>query len=327
MTRRGWNLPECEATPEHAFLNRRKFMKSAGLIGAGLVAGCGEERVFKPFDEAEEGPGAQSPPIDTSTLYPAAANLDFATLDRPLTREDIAATYNNFYEFTVTKKVSEFVEKFEPLPWTLKVSGLVEQPKTYDIDELIRTMTLEERLYRHRCVEAWSMALPWTGFPMKSLINMVKPLSSARFVKMTTFFDTDVAPGQWDNPHFPWAYTEGLKMAEATNELTMLATGIYGHELPKQHGAPIRLVVPWKYGFKGIKSIVEIEFVDRQPATFWNTFAPHEYGFRSNVNPEVRHPRWSQAKERFISDSGFLVEDKPTLLYNGYGEYVAHLYS
>ena len=327
MTRRKWDLPEREATPEQAFLNRRKFMKSAGLIGAGLITGCGEDRVFEPFEVTEQPADVQSPASDDGALYPAATNPDFAALDRALTDENVAATYNNFYEFTVGKNVSEFVEKFQPRPWTLKVSGLVEQPRTYDVDELTRMMTLEERLYRHRCVEAWSMAVPWAGFPMKSFVDMVNPLSAARFVKMTTFFDTEVAPGQWTNPQYPWAYTEALTMAEATNELTMLVTGIYGHELPKQHGAPIRLIVPWKYGFKGIKSIVEIEFVDRQPDTFWNTIAPHEYGFESNVDPNIPHPRWSQAAERFISTSAFLVDKRPTLLYNGYGEYVSHLYS
>ena len=325
MPKRGWDLPEREATPAEVFINRRKFLRTAALLGASATSGCGEDRVFTPFEETQQPSGTVSERSDTSGRYPAETNPTFAALDRAITDEEVAATYNNFYEFNLGKSVFRYVGDFEPLPWTVSVSGLVEKPKVYDVDELISSMQLEERLYRHRCVEAWSMAVPWTGFAMKSLVDMVRPLSSARFVKMTSFFDTAVAPGQWQNPQFPWAYTEGLTIDEATNELTMLVTGAYGRALPKQHGAPIRLVVPWKYGFKGIKSIVSIEFIDRQPATFWNTEAPHEYGFESNVDPQIPHPRWSQSTERFIVDSIYITDEKPTLLYNGYGEWVSHL--
>ena len=206
------------------------------------------------------------------------------------------------------------------------MAGLVAKPKIYDFDELLRKMPLEERLYRHRCVEAWAMAVPRTGFPLKAFIEAVEPLSSARYVKMTTFFNPKEAPAQWYMPGWPWAYSEGLTMAEATNELALLVTGIYGHELPKQHGAPLRLVVPWKYGYKSIKSIVRIEFTAEQPSTFWNTFVPDEYDFDANVNPDVPHPRWSQAEERMIEADDDNPSLRPTLLYNGYEEYVRHLY-
>ncbi len=259
-------------------------------------------------------------------LYPATTNSAFAELDRPLTDEDVAGRYNNFYEFTITKDVWRNIGDFESRPWTTEVTGLVQNPQVFDIDDLTRLMPLEERLYRHRCVEAWSMAFPWTGFPMKALMDLVQPFSSARYVKMTSFLRPDQAKGQWDNPDWPWAYTEGLTIEEAANELTLLATGIYGHELPDQHGAPIRLVVPWKYGFKGIKSIVRIEFTREKPATFWTQAAKTYYGFNSIVNPNVPHPNWSQATERFL-ENATVGDRRPTLLYNGYGDYVAHLYS
>ena len=331
--RRGWEIPDREATPEEVFLNRRRFLRSAGLAGLGLAAGCGSERTFAPFEPEEEGeasPAVQAPaepdPVAADPdqpLYPAKLNPGFATLDRPLTEEEVASSYNNFYEFTQSKQVYLFVDDFETRPWTVEISGLVEKPATWDVDDLVRRMPLEERLYRLRCVEAWSMAVPWTGFPMRALIDLVKPLSSARFVRFTSFLDTENARGQWDTPELPWPYVEGLSMAEAVNELTMLVTGIYGHELPVQHGAPIRLIVPWKYGMKSIKSIVRIEFVAEQPANFWNIVIPREYDFWLNVNPEVPHPRWSQARERMIG----IWEWRPTLLYNGYGEYVADLYA
>ncbi len=230
--------------------------------------------------------------------------------------------YNNYFEFTTTKQVWRWIDSFTTEPWTVEIAGLVQNPKVYDLYQLVRKMPLEERLYRHRCVEAWAMAVPWTGFPMKALIDEVQPLAAARFVKMTTFLKPDEAKGQDELPGLPWAYTEGLSMAEATNELTLLATGMYGHELLKQHGAPIRLVVPWKYGFKSIKSIVRIEFTSEQPATFWNVLVPQDYGFWANVDPDVPHPRWSQKREWMLGSQ----EKRPTLLYNGYEEYVGHLY-
>ncbi len=316
MIKRGWEIPEREATEEEVFLNRRKFMTSMGLAGFGAIAGCGS-------DESVTGPAD----VDLSDLYPATLNTAFAELDRPLTDETVAGKYNNFWEFTTSKNVWRVIDDFESRPWTMEVTGLVQNARTYDIDELIRAMPLEERLYRHRCVEAWSMAIPWTGFPMKALMDAVQPLASARYVKMTSFLRPDQARSQWNRPDEPWPYTEGLTIEEAANELTLLATGIYGHELPKQHGVPIRLVVPWKYGFKGIKSIVRMEFTEEKPLTFWPLSNRTEYGFNAIVNPDAPHPRWSQAEESFIQDSLSSASFRPTLLYNGYGEYVAHLYS
>ena len=244
-----------------------------------------------------------------------------------MTKESVAGSYNNFYEFSTGKtQVKALSEKLTTDPWTVVVKGEVQKEMTYDFDDLVRKMPLEERLYRLRCVEAWSIAVPWTGFPMKALLDEVQPLSSAKFVRMTTFMKPEEAPGQFKNTHWPWPYVEGLTIEEAANELAFLATGIYGHAMPNQHGAVIRLVVPWKYGFKSIKSIVAIEFVREQPKTFWNTLVPREYGFYANVNPNVSHPRWSQATEKFITTDAGSPERRPTLLFNGYDKYVADLY-
>ncbi len=326
MPKRGWEIPEREATPEEVFLNRRKFIRSVGLASIGAVAGCSSgNNGTGPVDDTgdpvviDEGPGDI-----TTQLYPAATNSAFETLDRPLTDETIAGQYNNFWEFTINKDVHRHIDDFESRPWTMEVRGLVQNPQTYDIDALTRAMPLEERLYRHRCVEAWSMAFPWTGFPMKALMDVVQPLSAARYVKMTSFLRPEQAKGQWDRPQYPWAYTEALTIDEAANELTLLATGIYGHELPDVHGAPIRLVVPWKYGFKGVKSIVRMEFTRIKPATFWNELQPNEYGFFSNVNPDSPHRRWPQDEERFYEKTW---THRPTLLFNGYADYVGHLYN
>jgi sulfoxide reductase catalytic subunit YedY len=311
---RGWEIPEREATPEEIFTNRRQFVKKLGLAGIGTtISLSGWDRVAAAILNYR---------VDNDKIYPAKRNAKYQ-LDRPLTDEWATAHYNNFYEFTTDKeRVADLVDKFQIRPWTIEVTGMVAKPKTYGVDELIRLMPVEERLYRHRCVEAWSMAVPWTGFPLKAFIDLVQPLSSAKYVRMVSFNKPDEAPGMRTQPWYPWPYYEGLRLDEAANELTMLVTGIYGHELPKQNGAPIRLVTPWKYGYKSIKSIVKIEFTDKQPPTFWNDIAPNEYDFLSNVNPKVPHPRWSQATERLIPDG----PRRPTLLYNGYGEHVAHLY-
>ena len=324
MPRRKWEIPERQATDEAVYLDRRRFLGRAGLGSIGVLTGCLPEKLLNPAELVD--PANFLTPPEPAPRYPAPLNPSFSTLDRPLTDENIAGIYNNFWEFTDTKRVTEYIDKFEPLPWTVEITGLVEEPKTWDVEDLIGRMDLEERLYRHRCVEAWSMAIPWTGFPMKALVDLARPLSSARYVRMNSFFNPEVAPNQWDQPDYPWPYTEGLTLAEATNELTLMVTGIYGHELPKQHGTPIRLVTPWKYGFKGLKSIVRIEFTEDQPATFWPTRNPREYEFFSNVDPEVPHRRWSQAREEFITDDLEEPEVRRTLLYNGYGEYVAHLY-
>ena len=314
---RSWQIPEREATPESAFHQRRSLLKAAGFVGlglAGLIPGaCGPAR-----DAAIIGAQENPPAPD---LYPAPRNPRYP-LDRALTEEAYAASYNNFYEFTVFKgSVYKKSARLRTSPWQVEVGGLVEKPRVFDIADLIRAVPLEERIYRLRCVEAWSMAVPWTGFPLHRFIKLIQPLSSAQYVRFVTFMKPDQAPNQ--SPSYgPWPYTEGLTMAEAMNELTLLATGIYGHPLPKQHGAPLRLVVPWKYGFKSIKSIVKIEFTADKPRTFWNTNRPREYDFIANVDPAVPHPRWSQATEKSI-DTG---ERRATLPYNGYGEWVAKLY-
>ncbi len=321
-SRRGWEMPERLVTPEDVYLNRRKFLQALGMTGLGALStliGC---------DHAESQTDTELAPIRglpkpsaTAELYPAKRNERY-TLDHPLTKEKVAATYNNFYEFSPRKEyVTRLVSNFQTRPWQIEVTGLVKKSQTFDIDDLVRRMPLEERLYRHRCVEAWSMSVPWTGFPIKAFIDLVEPLSSAKFMRMVTFNNIDQAPGMRDDT-YPWPYYEGLSMAEATNEMSLFVTGIYGHELSKQHGAPIRLVVPWKYGYKSIKSIVQIEFTEEQPGTFWSSLIPWEYHFEANVNPAIPHPRWSQAAERVIGTG----ERKPTLLYNGYAEFVAGLY-
>lgn len=240
-----------------------------------------------------------------------------------MTAEKIAATYNNFYEFGSDKiDPVHYAQKLKIRPWVLEIGGLVNKPKTFDIDDLLKTMPFEERLYKLRCVEAWAMAVPWTGFPLRELLKQVEPKPQATHVRLETFYAPFTAQGQlefWE----PWPYVEGLTLKEAMNELAFLVTGIYGHPLPKQHGAPIRLVVPWKYGFKSIKSIVKIELVNYRPSTFWNTLQGLEYDFTANVDPRIPHPRWPQTREKMI-DTGDI---RPTLLYNGYEKFVGNLYS
>jgi methionine sulfoxide reductase catalytic subunit len=300
------------------FYQRRRLIKNLALssfsIAVGAAFGCGPARDAATIGAQDNPPGAN--------LYPLARNGRF-TLDRPITEEAYAASYNNFYEFSTLKgSVFKKAARLKTHPWQVEVGGLVQKRRVFDVDDLVRAMPLEERLYRFRCVEAWAMAVPWTGFPLHELIKRVDPLSAAKYVRFTSFLKPDEAPNQ--SPVLgPWPYTEGLTMAEATNELTLLAVGIYGHALPKQHGAPIRLVVPWKYGFKSIKSIVRIEFTAEQPRTFWHSSRPREYDFFANVDPASPHPRWSQATERMI-DTG---ERRNTLAYNGYAEWVAGLYS
>jgi sulfoxide reductase catalytic subunit YedY len=311
--RRGWEIPEREATPEESYLDRRRFIKDVGLAGLGAYG------LLSGLPRLAEALAAQA---EGKSPYPAERNPAF-TLDRPITTEIVAARHNNFYEFTTDKgRVWKLTDDFVTKPWQVEVAGNVAHPMTFDVDDLVRMMPLEERLYRFRCVEAWSMAVPWTGFPFKALIDRVEPTSRAKYVRFVTFNRPKQAPGFEEYSWYPWPYHEGLRMDEAMNELTLVVTGIYGHELPKQHGAPIRLITPWKYGYKSIKSIVRIEFVEEKPPTFWNSVAPKEYGFLSNVNPDVPHPRWSQATEMVIGTN----ERRPTLLYNGYEEYVSHLY-
>ncbi|MBI4182696.1 MAG: protein-methionine-sulfoxide reductase catalytic subunit MsrP [Proteobacteria bacterium] len=312
--KRGWEMPESRATPEDAFRRRRELIKglAAGPIlaasGAALLAGAGEAAAAK----ADADPSAG--------LYPAGRNERFK-LDRPLTDEKMVTTYNNFYEFGSSKNIWRAARDLPIRPWQVRLTGMVEKEQTVDIDTLLKRMPLEERLYRHRCVEAWSMAVPWSGFPMKALVEFARPLASAKYVRMETFMNPAVA-GRQRQPWFPWPYVEGLTIEEATNELAFIGTGLYGKPMPKANGAPIRLVTPWKYGFKSVKSLVLFEFTDKKPVSFWETLQGSEYGFWANVNPNVAHPRWSQASERVLG-AGDTV---PTLIYNGYGEFVAHLY-
>jgi sulfoxide reductase catalytic subunit YedY len=256
----------------------------------------------------------------TADLYPAKRNEKYK-LDRAITAEKINDNYNNFYEYGTDKNIAAAAQQLKTRPWTVKIDGMVEKPMELGVDDLIRKMTLEERTYRHRCVEAWSMAIAWTGFPMSKLLDYARPLGSAKYVKMTTFLDPKMAPGQ-HVPWFPWPYVEGLTMAEANNELAFLVTGAYGHPLSHQQGAPLRLAVPWKYGFKSIKSIVRFTLTDKRPVGLWQAVQSSEYGFWANVNPKVPHPRWSQATEEVIGTG----ERVPTQLFNGYGEYVAGIY-
>ncbi len=309
IRRRGWELPEHLATPEQLFLDRRAFVTAtAGIAAGALVPGLAHAQRVADL------------PDPTADLYPAKRNAKY-TLDRPITDEKINGNYNNFYEFGADKNIARAAQALKVRPWTITIDGMVEKPMQLGIDDLIRKIPIEERLYRHRCVERWSMAIPWSGFPFAKLVEMAKPLASAKYVRMETFLDKVTAPEQ-KKTWFPWPYVEGLTMAEATNELAFLATGAYGKPIAKQHGAPIRLAVPWKYGFKSIKSIVKFTFTDQRPKSYWEDLQASEYGFWANVNPEVPHPRWSQAIEELIGTN----ERRPTLLFNGYGEYVAGIY-
>ncbi len=309
---RDWALPESAATPPSVYFNRRNWLKAGGALAlaAGLDA-CGEK---KPA-------AADNTPDPTRDLYPAKKNAAFK-LDRPVTAESAVTTYNNYYEFGTSKDIVADAQALPIRPWTVAIEGLVEKPFTIGIDELIRKMPLEERLYRHRCVEAWAMAVPWTGFPLAKLVEFARPLSGAKYLMMQTFMMPDVASGQRET-FYPWPYTEGVTMAEAANELAFLATGLYGEPLAKQNGSPLRLALPWKYGFKSVKGIVRFRFQKEQPATYWEALASNEYGFWANVNPAVAHPRWSQASEELIGTGGQRVS---TQIFNGYGAQVAHLY-
>lgn len=318
-----WHLSENEVTPESVYFNRRQVLK--GLVGASIglglfsLTGC----------QKSSSQIALEKTLDLPKFNNLQTNPNFTSVDRPITEENLAGQYNNFYEFGGNKNIWLNAQNLPIDPWKVEVTGLVKNPKTYDLDDLKNTFPLEERIYRFRCVEAWSMVIPWVGFPMKALINAVEPTSNAKFVRFTSFYNPEITkgPGLHLGP-LPWPYKEGLTLAEMANDLAFFAVGIYGHELPKQHGAPLRMVIPWKYGFKGAKSIVKIEFLEQQPATYWNTIAANEYDFQANVNPNKPHPRWSQATEKFISKGpGLSWEIKETLPYNGYGELVANLYS
>lgn len=311
-----WRIADKFVTPEKAYLNRRHFLKDVGLGAGALTLLGGSSRVLS---AAEADPGATTLKKE---LYPAKRNAEFDP-KWTLSDEKTVLRYINFYEFTTNKTgVVRLVDRFTTTPWPIEISGLVENPLNLDAGDLVSMFPLEERVYRFRCVEAWAMIVPWTGFQLSKLVEKVKPKSEAKFIKFTTFNRPHQAPGQLDD-RYPWPYTEGLTMEEAMNPLAIVGTGLYGKPLTKQNGAPVRIVVPWKYGYKSIKSILKIEFVAQQPKTLWEAMAPNEYPFESNVNPNVPHPRWSQATERMI-DTGDRVR---TQLYNGYGKYVGSLYS
>ncbi len=310
----GWEIPERLVTPEHVYLNRRKFLAGASAAAAVALGGS-----IMP-----EALAKQSSPVDGPYRRPLSAprNPKYKT-DRPITSEIISAGYNNYYEFTEQKDaVWKFAEDFQARPWQIEIKGLVDKPQKIDVDDLIKNFPLEERVYRHRCVERWAVIFPWIGFPLKAFVKWCSPKPKARYVRMVSFYRPNQADGQRRATWYPWPYYEGLTMEEAANELAFLAIGMYGKTLTNQNGAPIRLHTPWKYGYKSIKAITVFDFVVKQPPTFWNTVAPKEYDFVSNVNPNKPHPRWSQAQEQLVETR----EVVPTKLYNGYEEYVAYLY-
>jgi methionine sulfoxide reductase catalytic subunit len=301
-------IPASEITPEQLYLTRRQFIVAASAVAAGAVlSAC----------------GVATPTPQTTLAQPSPqASKGTDELGDKLTPYDTVTNYNNFYEFSLDKEgVAPSARDFKTTPWTVQVGGLVNKPQTLGIEDLLK-FTQEERIYRLRCVEAWSMVIPWTGFPLSKLLAQVEPQSKAKYVRFETLLDTKQMPGQRD-PYFDWPYVEGLRLDEAMHDLTILATGLYGKPLPPQDGAPIRLVVPWKYGFKGIKSIVKIDLVEEMPISFWMRSAPDEYGFYANVNPDVSHPRWSQATERRLGE----LNRRKTLLFNGYADQVAQMYA
>jgi sulfoxide reductase catalytic subunit YedY len=292
------DIPSSEITPESVYVNRRQFIKEAGLIGA-ATAGM----VAFPERATAQGQGQD--------------------LKAELTTYEGATSYNNFYEFGTDKEDPKAnAQNFKTKPWTVKVDGLVNKPANYQLEDFVKPHTLQERIYRHRCVEAWSMVIPWLGFPMGDLIKRVEPQGSAKYVEFTTLLDPKQMPGQ-RIPILEWPYVEGLRLDEAMHPLTLFVVGIYGKTLPNQNGAPLRHVVPWKYGFKGCKSIVRIRFTDKEPRTAWNVATPHEYGFYANVNPTVDHPRWSQARERVVGK----IRRRETEMFNGYADQVQSLYA
>ncbi|MEZ4635916.1 MAG: protein-methionine-sulfoxide reductase catalytic subunit MsrP [Caldilineaceae bacterium] len=312
-------IPASEVTPEHIFLNRRKFMVGAGsAVGALALAACAPSLTSPAAPAASSEDSAVV--VDDGIEPVAGAETD--ELGDPLNTFQEITNYNNYYEFSVDKQaVARLAKDMPTSPWSVEVGGLVNNPGTYSVDDFKSMFDIEERIYRLRCVEAWSMVIPWMGFPLRQLLDTVEPTADAKYVRFQTAQLPEVMPGLKSN-WYDWPYTEGLRLDEAMNDLAILSTGLYGKDLLPQSGAPIRLVVPWKYGFKSIKSIVKIEFVAEQPTSLWMAAAGNEYGFYANVNPEVDHPRWSQASERRIGESG----RRDTLMFNGYEEQVAYLY-
>ncbi|MCP4383073.1 MAG: protein-methionine-sulfoxide reductase catalytic subunit MsrP [Hyphomicrobiales bacterium] len=317
-SKRSWEIAEANVTPESVVRNRRRFLTGAGgatvaIALSGFLKACEDETVKETLVEGEGDPSA--------SLYPVKRNPRYE-VDRALTDEDIATGYNNYVEFGSSKSIQREAQKLPLRPWVIEIDGDVEQPITISIDDLLARMPLEERVYRHRCVETWAITVPWSGFPLASLVEMARPGAGAKYLRMTSFLKPDFAKGQRSS-FYDWPYIEGLTIEEATNELAFISTGMYGKPLPEQNGAPLRLTVPWKYGFKCTKGIVRFTFTDERPVTFWEMLQGDEYGFWANVNPMVPHRRWSQATERLLG-----TDDRvPTLLYNGYAEQVASLYA
>ena len=307
-SKKNWELPESAVTPESFYHNRRKFLKSLGIGLAGSALPASLLR------------GATSG-------FPSKLNSRYTGLEP--TPYELITSYNNFYEFSVEKTMPRVLanRNWKTEPWNINVKGLVRNPMKLEVNDLIQKIGgIEQRIFRLRCVEAWAMVVPWNGFPMRKLIDLVEPTSDAKFIKFTSFYKPSVAPGQRSTSTIDWPYVEGLTIEEAAHDLTFLATGLYDKPMPNQNGAPIRLVVPWKYGFKSLKSITKIEFTKKRPVNTWNAAIPNEYGFYANVNPQVPHPRWSQARERVIG-SGLFGGKQDTLMFNGYAEDVAPLYS
>jgi sulfoxide reductase catalytic subunit YedY len=302
-----WDIKDNQITPEHIFKSRRQVLQN---LAGGSIALAG----LASLPTAVFG--------NTNSFY-QATNNSLYKVKRDITEEKLATTYTNFYEFGSSKNIWRRAALLKTKPWMLTIDGLVEKPVTIDIRDLLKKVGgIEERVYRFRCVEAWSMTVPWSGFALNKILSLVKPKTSAKFLRFETFFDPDVAPGQ-KQKWYPWPYVEGITIDEAKNDLSFLATGIYGKKMPNQNGAPLRLVLPWKYGFKSIKSLVKISFVDKIPMGMWEKIAPLEYGFWANVNPNVSHPRWSQTTEQQLGVDGRV----PTMIYNGYGSQVANMYN
>ena len=299
-----WNLKESSITSEKIFKARRESLKKIAI--GSLILPSTLLSSFPAF----------------SSLYPPISNNSYK-IDRDLTKENLATTYTNFYEFGSSKNIWRRAAQLTTNPWLLTIDGLVNKPLTIDVHDLLKKIGgIEERVYRFRCVEAWSMTVPWAGFPLNKILSLIEPKKDAKFLKFETFFNPDIAPGQ-KQQWYPWPYQEGITIEEAKNDLSFIATGIYGKELPNQNGAPLRLILPWKYGFKSIKSIVKISLTNDRPIGMWEKLAPKEYGFWANVNPDIPHPRWSQKTEQQLGVDGRI----PTVIYNGYGEQVASMYN
>ena len=310
MIRKASEIPSSEITPKDTYLNRRRFLAGVAMAGAAAAAGVGLRELAEPKMVAR-----------AYTQIDGLQKSSFSTTEKQTPYKDVT-TYNNFYEFSTDKDgPAQLAKNFKPRPWKVTIDGLVKKKQVFDVDDIIKMAAPEERIYRHRCVEGWSIVVPWVGFSLSELIKRAEPLGNAKFVEFTTLYDLRQMPGQRLDV-LQWPYVEGLRMDEAMHPLALLCFGLYGEMLPNQNGAPLRVVLPWKYGFKSAKSIVRIQFTDKQPVNSWQRFAPREYGFYSNVNPNVDHPRWSQAKERRLGE--FLK--RPTLMFNGYDQ-VASLYS